>query len=389
MTRLIGVSLSPWGQRLHGYVADHVSGLDIVLIRDPRAVVDAGFTAVCVDLGDPWVDRRFVERCDRAGLPIVGVYRTTDLEHDAIDLGITMRMDATMPPPQMVDRLAMIDPPDPADSLLRALDFDAAPLQQRATLVIGGPVGTDPTEIGVALAAAMCVDGSTLLVDFNETDPSLAIRLGYQPTPNVATAASAMAANGALVEHLGRPQTGLASFDFDVICGLPSGDDWNKLNEHDSVHLLAECDQNWSSVVAITGPMLEDLSGWVPRFSVSRRLLATAQHVLAVCDASPVGVMRFGQWLNHANTKVPVLVVITGVPPKSRHAVGEVADRLASMCGERVDVIGWLPADPRVAIAAWNGDLVGRGPFNRAMSDIAIHATHEMEAAWRQQGASR
>lgn len=389
MSRQVGVALSDWGLRLKGYASDHVADVQVVLVRDRRAVTDRGLTVVCVQVGDPWVDRHFIAACDAEGLPIIGVYDSIDTEHEAIGLGIELRMDASTTPTRMMQQIATVDPAAKDVGLGDPVDFHAAPLQGRAALVVGGPIGTDATEVGVALAAVMSNDGSSILIDFNETDPHLAMRLGYCDVPNVATAAAAVSSNGEAAAHLSAPQPGLPQFDFDVICGLPSGDDWNKLGEHDSVRLLAECDRNWNSAVAITGPMVEDLDGWVPRFAVSRRLLSTADHVLGLCDASPVGIVRFASWLVHANPKAPVLTVISNVPAKSTKVVSDIAQRLQSLCGDRIQIVGSLPVDTRVGKAAWNAELVPRGPFSRAMVDISFHATDAMESAWRTEGAIR
>ena len=93
--------------------------------------------------------------------------------------------------------------------------------------------------------------------------------------------------------------------------------------------------------------------------------------LVAVCDASPVGIARLLAWTVEARGLAPLtpIVVVVNRAPSASFRRGELYDEIRSS----IDVIevGFVGVDSRVVDAAWDGRPVGRGPFTRAVSRIS------------------
>jgi hypothetical protein len=170
-----------------------------------------------------------------------------------------------------------------------------------------------------------------------------------------------------------------------VLPGLPSpAADWSKLTPGDVERVVQSCEQHWFTTVVLTGAVVEDLSRWASRYGISRQVLGRAALVVGVCEASPMGVREFGEWLVQAAPVGTVLVVVSGLPRRSRAAYSTVQDALRSLCGARVEVIGGLPLDDRSTKARWNGTLVDRGPWFKSMLavvDVVAEVADDLIAA--------
>ncbi|MEZ5257006.1 MAG: hypothetical protein R2705_09000 [Ilumatobacteraceae bacterium] len=139
--------------------------------------------------------------------------------------------------------------------------------------------------------------------------------------------------------------------------------------------LLQAARAEWERVVAVTSPVIEDLRRWVDRYGVSRHVLGTvADEVIAVCEATPRGVLRFADWLADLSTARdrpgPLPVVLNKVP-KSRFATSELTGQLQSICGDTIGVVAAVPHDDKVATADWNGTLPAAGGFTKQVAKLA------------------
>jgi hypothetical protein len=122
---------------------------------------------------------------------------------------------------------------------------------------------------------------------------------------------------------------------------------------------------------------LEDLAVPMarPRHAIARAVLAEADAIVAVGVATPVGVTRLLAWVADARTlapRAPLHVVLNRAPKdafRRRELVGEVEGSFG------VASVSVVPHDRRVDTAGWNGTAVGRGPFTRAIAQLA----HEVE----------
>ena len=77
----IGVVLSAgeWWRRLHAHAADHGSDVEVVVVRDGRAVLESGLQVVCVDDSVVWFTKALAAEVASAGIATVGVRTAGDL----------------------------------------------------------------------------------------------------------------------------------------------------------------------------------------------------------------------------------------------------------------------------------------------------------------------
>jgi hypothetical protein len=111
----------------------------------------------------------------------------------------------------------------------------------------------------------------------------------------------------------------------------------------------------------------------VPRYEVARRCLERSTVVVGVCDASPLGVLRFLDWLTEAAPLAPggAVDVVLNKAPRSADQRGQLHEQLVEVGGDRIRSITPVPRDRRVERAAWDAALVGRGSFLRAVRAAA------------------
>jgi hypothetical protein len=143
-------------------------------------------------------------------------------------------------------------------------------------------------------------------------------------------------------------------------------------------HRLAE---ETDVVVADVAGHLEDVQTALGRgrYAATRTLLADADLIVAVCDASPTGIGRLLAWIVDAGTLAPSvpLFVVVNRAPTARFRRGEIFAEITSTVP--VHDVTFVATDSRVVDAAWNGTTVGRGAFTRAVTSVAekllLHVT--------------
>jgi Mrp family chromosome partitioning ATPase len=372
----VGVVLAarPWPSRLHGFVSDHVPDIDLVVVRDQRAALEAEVDVLVVDDTTPWLTPSFVAAADEAGIQIVGIYDRTDAgggKARLAALGLTHLMEAAMPPDDAVFLLERLRPTHRGrrTGQENPLSQDHERVDGRV-VAVGGPSGSGAREVAVALAATWGFDRNrTVLVDLNETTPGIARRLGLPLYPHVLTAAERLAVNdpdAVLSAVADLPP----SIPFDVIVGLPSPRDWDRLMAEDVASILTACSGTWDRVVVATGPIIEDMQRWADRFGASRHALASADAVVGCCEPSPRGVLRFTDWGADVCDLREDLHVVINKLPRSRWIAAEVRNQLADVGGSFMPAIDEVPLDRRVEGAEWDGQLVARGPFTKAVARV-------------------
>jgi MinD-like ATPase involved in chromosome partitioning or flagellar assembly len=238
-------------------------------------------------------------------------------------------------------------------------------------------VGTDGvTEIAVNVAASMAQQGqNAVLVDLDTVRPAIAQRLDIPIVPNLLTAS----------DHVRRGRFGSDSViahpsGFSVIPGLANPKEWDELSLVDAGELLDALREPYSITLAVVHPIFEDLaplSGLEGRFDLGRHAVEKADEVLVVSAASPVGLTRSLATIADLRSlsQAPVHVVVNRVPPDGFLRT-EWSRELARTFTPTT--LTFLPFDPRVAKAAWDGRLPDRGPFRKAVRRMVLDLT----AAW-------
>ncbi len=374
----IGVVLSPraWSGRLHAFIADHVPEVELVMVRDQQAAIEAGADVLLIDDATPWLTSSFVEQAESRGVRLVGIYDRGDGgvgQSRLAALGLTHLLEEGMPPDDVVfllDRLR----PAPGEE---RLDLGNTGIRERVAVepgtvvAVGGPSGSGAREVALGFAGEWAVQGwRTLLVDANEATPGMARRLGLGVYPHVLTAVERSREVGvsgvvaSLADRVGRR-------GFDVVVGLPATRDWDRLVPNDVAALLDTCRNGWDRIVVTTSPMIEDLQRWGDRFGVSRRVLAGADMAIGCCEPTPRGILRYLDWIAEASRLRTDISTVVNKVPRSSRVGADVIRQLRDVGGALIDDVYEVPFDRRVVTAEWDGVEVPKGPFRKALAVIA------------------
>ncbi len=373
----VGVVLSPrpWSGRLHAFIADHVRDVELIVVRDQRAAIEAATHLLLVDDSTPWLNPSFVNEAERRGIRLVGVYDRDDGgagRARLAALGLTHLIEEGMPPDDIVFLLDRVRPVGGHDVATQhsADEFIDVRATRGAMIAVGGPSGSGARELAIGLAAEWAANGwSTLLVDVNETTPGVSRRLGLGIYPHLLTAIDRVRADG-MPGIAGALADRVPAVSFDVIVGLPTPRDWDRLVGNDVETLLDACRDGWERVVVTTSPLIEDLQRWGDRFGVSRRVLSIADVTVGCCEPSPRGVLRFLDWIAEASVLRPTVMTVMNKTPKSKRIVAEVTRQLADVAGVLIDDVVEVPFDRAVTAAEWDGVVVKRGGFRKAIAAL-------------------
>ena len=234
---------------------------------------------------------------------------------------------------------------------------------------VGGPPGVGRTEVAIELAVAAARDASVVLADCDDVAPAVAQRLALPVEPNLRTAIDA-------VEH-GRGDLAVcmhreAHRNVAVLGGIPNSTSWMQVRPGEVIRVVDRLGAEADIVVVDGIGSLQDLGG-LPRgrFATARALATEADVLVAVCDASPVGIARLLAWTVEVRALAPStpIVVVVNRAPSASFRRGELYDEITSSI--YVIDVGFVGVDARVVAAAWEGRTVARGRFTRAVARVS------------------
>jgi MinD-like ATPase involved in chromosome partitioning or flagellar assembly len=246
-----------------------------------------------------------------------------------------------------------------------------APTVRPGRLVaVGGPPGVGRTEIAIEFAISTAKASTVVLIDCDDVGPSIAQRLALPVEPNLRTAVDA-------VEHgqgeLDAALLTLGRSRLQVVGGIPNPAAWAQTRPGEVVRVVDRLGDRADQVVVADGlGSLSDVRGSPRgRFATAQALAREADVLVAVCDASPVGVTRLLAWAASARTLAPAtpLVVVVNRAPPAAFRRGELYEEINSSL-DVVDV-AFAPIDKRVTDAAWAGTPVASGRFTRAVGRVS------------------
>jgi len=389
---MLAHSIRGWAQELHFFLMDHGGALVRGYVMSSEDASSESYDVLVVDDVTSFLSTRLVSNLQRSGVRVIGVYDAADPagagKQRLLELGVDEALADTTPPAEFVEAIARIAGPmtleDPEfDGLFDAIvasPATAAPVEDDSATrrlrrgyvvaVAAATGGAGATEIAVGLAANLRArNQATVLVDADEQAPSVAQRLGLGLHPNIRTAVDAVHhGTGALNATL----TSIPVAGISVLSGLPNPRDWFELRSGEVVEVIAELAKTHPYIVANVGPRIEDLpeTGGPARFSVTRATLSLSDMVVLVGTATPIGVTRIVDWLADGRQLVtgkPLHVVLNQHPGSSFVASEIEAELRRTVSPQSITVV---PFDKRVTRAAWDGDLVPRGPFSKAMTRL-------------------
>jgi MinD-like ATPase involved in chromosome partitioning or flagellar assembly len=382
---IVGVAATPqpWRREFEFFVADHVDALRLVPLHDAAEAFGDVDVMVIDDTLTFLTPVEVMALRDR-GVRVVGVHDPSGRAgrgRGALErLGVDAVVSADAGPEALVEVVADLGPA----RLRRARSNGRAPAgrapgpdtsEGSVVVAVGG--GSDSpgrTEAAIAVAHWLARWGErVLLVDLDEHNPSVARRLGYHLTPNVLDALAAVATGADIGQAIGRrAAVGGGEVGFSVVPGLANPGDWAQL--HDVANLLDAAARHWRYLVVDTGPVCG--SDQVPpggtRNAATRAALRRADHVVAVCNGTRSGVLRFLDWAADAAELVdaPVTVAINRAPRESFRRAELRDQMIGNLPDHLVGEVVCLPPDRLLGDADWHAALPASGPFTRAIESL-------------------
>lgn len=376
----IVVSARDWGEQLHRFTVDHGGARVRIRVLSPEDAIAETFDVLVVDDITSFLTRHLVDVLHGQRKLILGVFDSDHVaegERRLKELGIDHTIEAGSPPDEflrVLDRMSDLLSPRAATPV----DVDekvAVPAQpdRGIVTVVGGPEGgVGSTEVAIALARRLR-GGSrdAVVVDADDVNPSIAQRLGLGLHPNLRTAVDALQhRTGGLMGSLTFPRHA----DVEVLAGLSNPQDWIELRPNEVIAVIDALATERSHVVVDISARIEDLSyfGGPPRYALARSLVGRADRLVAVGLPTPIGLARLLGWIAAARDiapDMPIHVVINKAP-KASYVQGELQTELvrsylpASMT--------FIPEDRRVGDAAWEGESVATGAFQKGIQELAV-----------------
>lgn len=390
----LGLALSTrsWRSALQRHCRDHVADINASLLRDGIDAATGDVSVVMLDDDTSWLSPPAMAQMRDAGVVVIGLYDPAESdghgERHLQRLGVDVVVPCSLGTEELLEVVRSVAPdPQIAERFAELVEVegDRIPRGERQIIAVGGPAGAGATEVSLGLCQ-LWGGIRPILIDVDESYPSVARRLGLAIHPHIVTAVEALRGERLSLDPsdtnelegcLARSVVGAGSLPFDVIVGLASRDDWSLLRPDDAASLVEELGARWPLVVARLGSNLEDLSRLGNRFEVSRTVAKRATRILGVCDGTSVGVLRFLDWLVDVVSLVgdtPIDVVINRCP-SSASARAQLLQQLREIAGPRIGDVVMCKRDNRVERAAWDGGLVRRGPFLKALGVLPFDST--------------
>jgi hypothetical protein len=406
----VGIVYTPseWRSAFQRHVRDYVAGVSLRLVRDSRMAMEEHLDVLVVDNDTSFLSPPFVAALRCRGVRILGLFDPDDPDLAGANalqkLGVDRISPSALSPEDLLAQLQELAPErdldDRFEEVVAGLDLDERP-NRGPIVAVGGPAAAGATEVAITFTDVLATGRRCVLLDVDEVDPGVARRLALGLYPHVLSALDELrgAAVPAEVGPGGAPFAGVLArsvtggdspLSFDVIGGLANRRDWSQVRGDDVACLVDALGDQWGCVVVNLGPHLEDLSRYVDRFGGSRAVVAAADHIIGVCEASPRGLLRFLDWLADVDELAPGQRVHVAVnrTPRAPFRQGEVQAELHEHAGPHLASLTFLPEDAAVGRAAWDGVVVGRSRFRRAVEELAAQvapgpARRRRLRAWR------
>lgn len=372
---LVGATQHGWVTDLTHWLSEHGGAQLVGQALTPADIHETEFDVLVLDTWSSLLTRRLVDHVQREGRAVLVLTNgdRPDAESARLsDLGVTLSLPVTAEAERVVSRAGEVaavrrfidnelEDPFPPKTVA---DDDSS---SNRLLVVTGYDGV--IETAVNLAANFAIDGPTALVDLDTVNPGIAQRLGLPILPNVLTAADHVRRGRFRADSVSTHPSGLA-----VLGGLANPREWDELGLVDAGELLDALVETFRFTVAVVNSLLEDLapmSGLEGRFDIARHAVEKADDVLVTTAGSPVGLVRALSTIADIRTltDAPIHIVVNRMPADGflRTEWSGELERTFTPAS-----LWFLPEDPRVGRAAWDGRLPDRGPFAKAARQMAI-----------------
>jgi MinD-like ATPase involved in chromosome partitioning or flagellar assembly len=379
----IAASGRDWALGLNRFVADHGGARVRVRVMHPEQALDESYDVLVIDDITSFLSAHLVQQVQKRDRKVLGIFDESAGEQRLRKLGVNAVMRADAEPEAFVAAIVNLAAQRNVDEefaeLIADLHEDEAtpgePTTARIVAVAGAGGGVGATEIAVALAADLARRGArACLVDADDVAPTLAQRLGLSLHPNIRTAIDHLQQGAGPVSNAVHRHPG----GFTVMPGLPNVRDWGEIRSGDALDVISELAVANDIVLVNVSPMVEQAPGesrGEGRFGVARLVLAAADAVVLVAGPTPMSVGRVIEWLADTQRLIaesPLHLVVNRFDD-GMFAKGEIEQEVQDVI--RPASLGFVPSDPKLAKAAWEGALVPPSGFNRAIESITDHLT--------------
>ncbi|GAA1467454.1 AAA family ATPase [Microbacterium thalassium] len=319
-----------------------------------RALASAD--AVVVAASRAAITAQAVALCDRAGVRVLAWGDDPDQRRLCETFGVAAPIARDTPPWRVVEALREAPAPhDPAPA--------RAPSGPRIITVWGAGGAPGRTTVAIELAVELARGGRHVgLVDADTHGASIALTLGLADEgPGFAAACRQAQLGGLDARELTRISQPLGRGGVDVLAGVNRPSRWPELSAARVGAALAVC-RDWAdyTVVDVAASLerdeeiVSDLAG-PRRNAATLAALETADLVVAVVGADPIGVSRFLRAYPElrsaaGDARVVVLANRLRPGPLGIDARGQVRRTLDRFAG--IDDVWFLPSDARAADAA-------------------------------------
>lgn len=357
----------PWVEELHRHLSDHGGARVRSLIVEPSVALEESYDVLVVSHRWPALTNGFVADVRVRGRRVLGVCDVSEPASRAhlADVEVDACIESDAEPDAFVRAVVAL-----GSGARKEIDALAVRPARPGRLVgVGGPPGAGSTEIAVELARSIGRTRKVVLVDCDDVAPSIAQRLALAVEPNLRTAIDAVEhGRGALAAAVTtEPVSGLC-----VVAGTPNAAGWAQVRPGEIMRVVDRLSVDAPVVVADGMGCLQDLGGPTRgRFATARALAAESDVLVAVSEATPVGVARLLAWAVDARrlARSTAIIAVVNRAPKSAFRRGELYEEIRTS----LDVVEvcFVANDRRVGDAAWEGRPVARGPFTRGVARVA------------------
>lgn len=277
------LSAREWEARLVAAARDSAA-LRLVLrayVPDEVTRQAADIDVVVAGAETPWVTPTRIAAWRRLGLQVVGVHPRADrpAAERFVAGGADLVIDEDLESDQLVREIRLLDPSPHESSAVR-----------NAVIVVTGPRGgPGRTEVATALGWAAAGRTEATLVDADLTGPSIAVRLGLPPRPDLADCVDDLLDRS--------PSADLATQSLGRLRVVPGA--------HRPAGIRPEAAGDVCDAMALFGRVVVDVGPWPE----SAQMIRSADEVVFVVDGSPIGIVRASRIVDEWSGPAPRIVL--------------------------------------------------------------------------------
>jgi MinD-like ATPase involved in chromosome partitioning or flagellar assembly len=314
----------------------------------------ASYDVLIVDDVCSFLTPRLVAMIKQAGAEVIGVYMPedgSDAKRRLLECGISDVIETEASPEEFLAKIGT--------ALAHRSEAPATePSMTSPALriaVTGACEGVGMTEVAVALAQSLTNDLEAVLVDLDQRWPSVAQRLNLPVHPNIRTALDHALHR---IERLDEAIHLLG--DLMIVGGRADGGRGAEISRSDSMMLLDALGTRSEVIVADIGP-----------FHGSSALLREFDTAILVGEGTPVGVSRLVKTAGAILTQYQAqsLLVVVNKTGRGSFRRFEILKEIGRVLPDVPAVT--LPYETRVEPAAWDGTLLQKGRYGRAVGEVS------------------